>query len=241
MPPPELAKLRKPSKMLLNIGFSRPAQAPYGVHALSLKKKDRSPQKCIDRRTQSKLTIPRKYPLPALTRLFDHPCEMKYFPESDIRSKYYRSYRCQRRKVLFCAEPDKRAGSYGGVPPKWVVERRRHSVEWEPRVSDHLQWFEQAMIDGPSLGVVDVTKTPKLEAEQFSCVFEEYLHHCVDGRQKNWVQLRNVTQFSCSAQTDSLIKRSPFEIKGNRHSVLPPLADDAYVGDRPQVHRVEVE
>ncbi|KAA0057360.1 uncharacterized protein E5676_scaffold216G00180 [Cucumis melo var. makuwa] len=80
-------------------------------------------------------------------------------------------------------ELDKRAGSCGGVPPKWVVERRRHSVEWEPRVSGRLQ----------------------------------------------------------CAPTDSLIKRSLFEIKCNRHSVLPPLVDGPYVGDRPQVHRVEEE
>ena len=44
MAPPKLVKLRKPLKMLLNAGFSRPVKAPYGVHVLSLKKKDRSPQ-----------------------------------------------------------------------------------------------------------------------------------------------------------------------------------------------------
>uniref|UniRef100_A0A9I9E871 Uncharacterized protein n=1 Tax=Cucumis melo TaxID=3656 RepID=A0A9I9E871_CUCME len=38
---------------------------------------------------------------------------------------------------------------------------------------------------------------------------------------------------------DSLIKRSQFEIKGSRHSVLPPLTDDPYVGNNPQVHGVE--
>ncbi|TYK02248.1 RNA-directed DNA polymerase-like protein [Cucumis melo var. makuwa] len=44
MTPPELAKLRKPSKMLLNTGFRRPVQASYEVHVLPLKKKDRNPQ-----------------------------------------------------------------------------------------------------------------------------------------------------------------------------------------------------
>ena len=48
--PPKLAILRKPSKMLLSTRFSRPVQAPYGVRVLSLKKKDRNPQQCIDRR-----------------------------------------------------------------------------------------------------------------------------------------------------------------------------------------------
>ncbi|KAA0063484.1 uncharacterized protein E5676_scaffold668G00040 [Cucumis melo var. makuwa] len=97
------------------------------------------------------------------------------------------------------------------------------------------------MIEGSSFGVVDATKTSEVEAEQFSCMLGEYLHHCVDGRQKNWVQLLKVAQFGHSAQTDSLIKRSPFEIKGKRHSVLPPVTDDPYVGDRPQVHRVGEE
>ncbi|TYK11963.1 polyprotein [Cucumis melo var. makuwa] len=97
------------------------------------------------------------------------------------------------------------------------------------------------MIEGPSLGVVDATKTPKVEAEPFNYVLGEYLHHCVDEREKNWVQLLKVTQFGHSAQTDSLIKRSPFEIKGKRHSVLPPRANGLYVGNCPQVHRVGEE
>ncbi|TYK03050.1 TMV resistance protein N [Cucumis melo var. makuwa] len=82
-----------------------------------------------------------------------------------------------------------------------------------------LNGSKQAMIEGPSLGVVDATKTPEVEAEQFSCVLGEYLHHCVDGRQKYWV----------------------LTAEGKRHPVLPPLADGPYVGDRPQVHRVEEE
>ncbi|TYK27683.1 uncharacterized protein E5676_scaffold225G00120 [Cucumis melo var. makuwa] len=123
------------------------------------------------------------------------------------------SYRCQGRKVLFCGEPDKRLSHVG-----------------ECHQASHNRG-----------AVVDATKTPKVEAEQFSCVLGEYLHHCIDGRQKNWVQLLKVAQFGHSAQTDSLIKRSPFEIKGKRNYVLPPLADDPYVGDRPQVHRVGEE
>ncbi|KAA0063442.1 gag-asp_proteas domain-containing protein [Cucumis melo var. makuwa] len=129
MAPPELAKLWKPSKMLLNTEFSRPVQAPYGAHVLSLKKKDRSMQLCVDRRTQSKLTMRHKYPLHMLMRRVDHPRGVKYLPNIRALRGATESYRCQERKVLFCAEPDKRAGSCRGVPPKWVVEIRRHSVE----------------------------------------------------------------------------------------------------------------
>ncbi|TYK14633.1 mannose-P-dolichol utilization defect 1 protein-like protein 2-like [Cucumis melo var. makuwa] len=58
---------------------------------------------------------------------------------------------------------------------------------------------------------------------------------------RNWVQLLNATQFGHSAQTDSLIRRIQFEINGSRHSVLSSFADGSYVGNNPQVHRVEKE
>ncbi|KAA0038416.1 uncharacterized protein E6C27_scaffold270G003150 [Cucumis melo var. makuwa] len=120
---------------------------------------------------------------------------------------------------------------------------REEDTQWSENLECQAAFngLKQAMIEGPSLEVINVTKTPKVEAEQFSCSLREYLHHCVDGRQKNWVQMPKVAQFGQRAQTDSLIKRSPFEIKGKRHSVLPPLADGPYVGDRPQVHRVGEE
>ncbi|TYK01507.1 reverse transcriptase [Cucumis melo var. makuwa] len=101
--------------------------------------------------------------------------------------------------------------------------------------------LKQATIEGPSLGIADATKPPKVEAEQFNYMLGEYLHHFVDGRQWNGVQLLNVVQFSHSTQIDSLIRRIQFEINGSRHSVLSPLADGPYIGNNPQVHRVEKE
>ncbi|KAA0035567.1 reverse transcriptase [Cucumis melo var. makuwa] len=90
MAPPELVELRKPSKKLLSIGFSRPVQALYGAPILSLKKKDRNPQRCIKRRILNKLTASRKYSFSILPNLFDRSCGVKYFPMSDIRSRYCR-------------------------------------------------------------------------------------------------------------------------------------------------------
>ncbi|TYJ95701.1 uncharacterized protein E5676_scaffold726G00310 [Cucumis melo var. makuwa] len=269
MAPPELTKLWEPSEVLLNTGCSIPVQAPYGAHVLSLKKKDRSPQQCVDRRIQSKLTVRRKYPLPMLTRQVDRPRGVKYLPKSDIRQRYYR-VRTTKAKGLEKNYVTRHEAYEFPVAPLSLTDAKRgkcYSVQSQINVPDHVgechqsgllreedtQWsanlecqapfngLKQAMIEGPSLEVVKVTKTPKVEAEQFSCTLGEYLHHCVDGRQKNWIQLLNVTQFGHSAQTNSLIKRSPFEIEGKRHSVLPPLTDGPYVGDRPQVHRVGEE
>ncbi|KAA0051478.1 uncharacterized protein E5676_scaffold148G00040 [Cucumis melo var. makuwa] len=269
MAPSELTKLRKPSEMLSNTGCSIPVQATYGAHVLSLKKKDRSPQQCVDRRTQSKLTVRRKCPLPILTRRVDCPPGVKHLPKSDDRPRQCRvgTTKAKGLKKNYVARHE--ACEFPVVPLSLTDAKggECYSVQSQTNVLSHVgechqsgllreedtQWSEnlecqvafngskQAMIKGPSLGVVEATKTPKAEAEQLSCVLVEYLHHCVDGRQKNRVQLLKVTQFGYSAQTDSLIKRSPFEIEDKRHSALPPVADGLYLEDRPQVHRVGEE
>ncbi|KAA0042095.1 reverse transcriptase [Cucumis melo var. makuwa] len=269
MAPSELAKLWKPSEILLNTGFSRPVQAPYGVHVLSLKKKDRSPKQCIDCRTQSKLTVRCKYPLSKLTRRVDPPCGVKYLPKSDIRSRYCRVRTTKAKGLETTCVTGHEAYEFSVVPLSLTDAKegkccfvqnqinmlghvgechqsgllRKEDTQWSGNLECQAAFncLKQAMIEGPNLGVVDATKTPKVEHEQFSFVLGEYLHHCVDGRQKNWVRLLKVAQFGHSVQTDSLIKRSLFEIKGKRHSVLSPLADGPYVGDRPQVHRVGEE
>ncbi|KAA0033332.1 uncharacterized protein E6C27_scaffold845G001510 [Cucumis melo var. makuwa] len=269
MAPPELTKLWKPSEVLLNTGCSIPVQAPYGAHVLSLKKKDRSPQQCVDRRIQSKLTVRRKYPLLMLMRRTDRSYGVNHLAKSNDRPRQCRVRTTKVKGLEKNCVTRHEAYEFPVVPLSLTDAKggKCRSVQSQMSALSHVgechhggslreedtQWSEnrecqvafngskQAMIEGPSLGVVDATKTPEVEAEQFSCVRGEYLHHCVDGRQKHWAQLLKVTQFGHSAQTDSLIKRSLFEIKGKRHYVLPPVADDPYVGDHPQVHRVEEE
>ncbi|KAA0037517.1 uncharacterized protein E5676_scaffold808G001050 [Cucumis melo var. makuwa] len=238
MAPLELTKLWKPSEMLSSTGCSIPVQAPYGARVLSLKKKDRSPQQCVDRRTQSKLTVRRKGRLPMLTRRVDCRRGVKHLLKSDDRPRQYR-VRTMKAKGLekncvtrheayeFPVVPLGLTDAKGGkcCSVQGQVSALIHVGEFHQGGSsreEDTQWSEnlecrvafngskQAMIEGPSLGVVDATKTPEVEAEQLS-------------------------------YTDSLIKRSPFEIEDKRHSVLPPVADGPYLGDRPQVHRVGEE
>ncbi|KAA0034110.1 uncharacterized protein E6C27_scaffold65G001000 [Cucumis melo var. makuwa] len=269
MTPPELARLRKPSKMLWNTGFCRSVQAPYGAHVPALKKRDRSPQQHIDRRTQSKLSVRRKCPLPMLTRREDYPHGVKHLPKSDGRPRQCR-VRTTKAKGLekncvtrheayeFPMAPlgltDAKGGKCCSVQGQVSAlihvgeshqggSSREEDTQWSENLECRVAFngSKQTIIEGPSLGAVDATKTPEVKAEQLSCVLEEHLHHCVDGRQKNWVQRPKVTQFGHSAQTDSPSKRSPFEIEDKRHSVLPPVADGPWLGDRPQVHRVREE
>ncbi|KAA0058384.1 RNA-directed DNA polymerase-like protein [Cucumis melo var. makuwa] len=189
--PSEVAELQKQSKKLSSTEFSRPVQAPYGVPILYLKK-DRNPQQCIDRRIQSKLIVRCKYPLPAFTRLFDRPCGIEYFPKSDIRSSLTDA------KGGKCCSMQSQINVLGHV-----VEchqsglLREEDTHWSGNLECQVAFngLKQAMIERPSLGVVDATKPPKVEAEKFNCMFEEYLHHFIDGRQGNWAQLLNVAQF----------------------------------------------
>ncbi|KAA0043571.1 reverse transcriptase [Cucumis melo var. makuwa] len=184
MAPSELAKLRKPSKMLLNTGFSRPVKAP----------------------------------------LFDHPYGVKYFPKSDIRSRYCRVRTTKAKGLETTCVTGHEANEFPVVPLSLTDAKggkccsvqsqinvlgnvgechqsgllREEDTQWSGNLECQAAFngLKQSMIEGQSLGVVDATKTPKVEVEKSSC---------------------------------------------NRHSVLPPLADIPYVGDRPQVHRVEEE
>ncbi|KAA0054179.1 uncharacterized protein E6C27_scaffold131G001100 [Cucumis melo var. makuwa] len=247
MVPPELTKLREPSEMLSNTGCSIPVQAPYGACVLSLKKKDRSPQQCVDGRPRGVKHLP---------KLDDRSrqCRVRTTKAKGLEKNCVTRHEAYEFPVAPLGLTDAKGGKCCSVQGQVSVpihvgechqggSSREEDTQWSENLECRVTFngSKQAMIEGPSLGVADATKTPKVEAEQLSCVLEEYLHHCVDGRQKNWVQLLKVTQFGHSAQTDSPSKRSSFEIKGKRHPVLPPLADGPYVGDRPQVHRVEEE
>ncbi|KAA0059787.1 RNA-directed DNA polymerase-like protein [Cucumis melo var. makuwa] len=158
-----------------------------------------------------------------LTRRVDRSRGVKYLPKSDDRPRYYRVRTTKAKGLEKNCVTRNEAYEFLVVPLSLTDAKggECYSVQSQINVPDHVgechqngllreedtQWSEnlkcqatfnglkQVMIKGPSLGIVDATKTPKVEAEQFSCVFGEYLHHCVDGRQKNWVQMPKVAQF----------------------------------------------
>ncbi|KAL0554684.1 hypothetical protein IC582_008611 [Cucumis melo] len=72
------------------------------------------------------------------------------------------------------------------------------------------------------------------QTERFNCMLEEYLHHFVNARQKNWVKLLDVAQFCFNAQTSSFTGRSPFEIVSRSQPVLPHLVDHPFAGKNPR-------
>ena len=86
--PLELAEAKKQIESMLEHGFVRPSDSPYGAPVLFIPKKDGSLRFCIDYHWLNKKTVKNKYPLPLLEELFDQLRSAKVFSKIDLRSWY---------------------------------------------------------------------------------------------------------------------------------------------------------
>jgi hypothetical protein len=89
MAPAELAELKIQLQELLDKGFIRPSNSPWGAPLLFVKKKDGTLRLCIDYRQLNRATVKNKYPLPRIDDLFDQLKGAKVFSKIDLRSGYY--------------------------------------------------------------------------------------------------------------------------------------------------------
>ena len=71
MAPMELTELKVQLQELLDKGFIRPSNSPWGAPVLFVKKKDGTLRLCIDYRQLNKVTVKNRYPLPRIDDLFD--------------------------------------------------------------------------------------------------------------------------------------------------------------------------
>ncbi len=89
MSPAELDELKKQIDELLEAGFIRPSESPWGAPVLFASKKDGTLRLCIDYRALNRLTKKNSYPLPRIDDIFDQLSGAKYFSKIDLRSGYY--------------------------------------------------------------------------------------------------------------------------------------------------------
>ena len=89
MSPLELDEARKQIECMLDHGFIRPSQSPYGAPVLFAPKKDGSLRFCIDYRWLNKKTVKNRYPLPLPEEMFDRLGKAKVFSKIDLRSGYW--------------------------------------------------------------------------------------------------------------------------------------------------------
>ncbi|KAL0355948.1 UNVERIFIED_CONTAM: RNA-directed DNA polymerase [Sesamum radiatum] len=89
MSQPELVKLSKQLKDMLESGIIKPAKSPYGASVLFQKKANGSLRMCCDYRALNKVTVKNKYPIQLVTNCFDRLSQAKYFTKIDLRSGYW--------------------------------------------------------------------------------------------------------------------------------------------------------
>jgi hypothetical protein len=74
---------------LLDKGFIRPSNSPWGALVLFVKNKDGTLRLCIDYRQLNKVIVKNKYPLPRIDDLFDQLKGARVFSKIDLRSGYH--------------------------------------------------------------------------------------------------------------------------------------------------------
>ncbi|WMV50116.1 hypothetical protein MTR67_043501 [Solanum verrucosum] len=89
MAPAELKELKEQSMDLLEKGFIRPSQSPWGAPVLFVKNKDGSLRMCIDYRQLNRVTVKNKYPLLRIDDLFNQLQGASHFSRIDLPSGYH--------------------------------------------------------------------------------------------------------------------------------------------------------
>ena len=87
--PLELEEAKKQIQYMLEHGFIRPSQSPYGAPILFVPKKDGGLRFCIDYRWLNKKTVKNRYPLPLPEEMFDRLGRAKVFSKIDLKSGYW--------------------------------------------------------------------------------------------------------------------------------------------------------
>ena len=86
--PIELAEAKKQIEYMLEHGFIRPSDSPYGAPIIFALKKDGGLRFCIDYWWLNKKTVTNRYPLPLLEEMFDRLGNAKVFSKIDLKSGY---------------------------------------------------------------------------------------------------------------------------------------------------------
>ena len=86
--PLELEEARKQIEYMLEHGFIRPSDSPFGTAILYISKKDGGLRFCIDYRWLNKKIVKNGYPLTLPEEMFDRSGNAKVFSNIDLKSRY---------------------------------------------------------------------------------------------------------------------------------------------------------
>jgi hypothetical protein len=89
MSPLELDELKKQIQGLLDKGWIRPSQSPFGSPVLFVTKGDGSLRLCVDYRALNAITVRSRYPIPRIDEMFDRMAEARLITCFDLQQGYY--------------------------------------------------------------------------------------------------------------------------------------------------------
>ena len=87
--PMELEEVKRQIDYLLEKGFIRPSESPFGAPILFVPKKDGGLRMCLDYRWLNRATIKNRYPLPLPEEMIDRLHAARVFSKIDLRSGYW--------------------------------------------------------------------------------------------------------------------------------------------------------
>ncbi|XP_071933110.1 uncharacterized protein [Coffea arabica] len=157
MAPAELKELKIQLQDLLEKGFVKESDSPWGAPVLFVKKKDGSLRLCIDYRGLNEVTIKNKYPLPLIDSLFDQLQGSVVFSKLDLRQGYYQlkikkedipktAFSYYRR---FIQDFSKIAG------PMTELTKKGNKFIWTPKCESSFQELKRRLTSAPVLVLPD--------------------------------------------------------------------------------------
>ncbi|GBG83498.1 hypothetical protein CBR_g37212 [Chara braunii] len=86
---PEATELKRQLEELLQLGFIKPSNSPWGSPVLFARKADGTLRLFIDYRGLNRYTVKNNYPMPRADELFDRLAGSRFFKKIDLRSGYH--------------------------------------------------------------------------------------------------------------------------------------------------------
>ena len=173
MSPLELAEAKKQIEYMMEHGYIRPSDSPFGAPVLFAPKKDGGLRFCIDYRWLNKRTIRNQYPLPLPEEMFDRLGGSTIFSKIDLRSGYWQMP--MRKEDIPKTAFKTRWGLYEFlVVPFGVTNAPAQFMNLMNDVlKDYLNDFVVVFLDD----ILTYSKTPEDHAEHLRKVLEKLRQH----------------------------------------------------------------